>query len=259
LEKASPANEAEFRAWLKPGVPICIMIHGSYFPAADVAADCGQAVRWLRKGSPNVQYLCFTWPSEGIFTIQPGIAVSSLMPAVDVAILGKRAELNGIRLANFIQSLPASCPVSIVAHSHGARISASALHLLGGGTVRQTTLRHFQQRRIRAVMVAAAIDHDWLNVNDKYGRALCTTECLLNLKSSYDWALGFYPLRRLFSRTALGRTGFTQLDLMRQGQRVNKLAEIDVSHLIGAGHVFPHYYRHEGLSTALSPYIAFDK
>jgi hypothetical protein len=257
LREASPANEAEFRQWLRPGIPVCIMIHGSYFPAADVPSDCGQAVRWLQHGSPNVQYVCFTWPSEGIFTLQPGIAVSSLVPALDVAILGKRAELNGIRLAKFIQSLPASCPVSIVAHSHGARISSSALHLLAGGKIQNTSLRQLDRRRIRTVMVAAAIDHDWLNPNEKYGRAICATECMLNMKSQYDWALAFYPMRRLFSRTALGRTGFTRRDLMRQGRRINKLAEIEVADYVGAGHVFPHYYRHPSLATAIAPYVGF--
>lgn len=233
------------------------MIHGSYFPAENVAEDCGDAVCWLRQGSPHVQYVCFTWPSEGIFTLQPGIAVSSLVPSADVAILGRRAELNGIRLAHFIQSLPAECPVSIVAHSHGARISATTLHLLGGGAVGGIGMRKLDNRRIRAVMVAAAVDHDWLNPTERYGRALCATECLLNLRSEYDWALSFYPLRRPFSRTALGRTGFTRADINSQGERAQKLAELDVSDLIGAGHIFPHYYRHPQLSMSLAPYVGF--
>lgn len=257
VDAPTPGQETEFRQWLQPGVPICIVIHGSYFPAADVASDCGQAVRWLSQSSPHVQYVCFTWPSEGVFTLKPGIAISSLVPALDVCILGRRAELNGIRLATFIQSLPAQSPVSIVAHSHGSRISSAALHMLAGGTIQHTRLRHLDRRRIRAVMVAAAIDHDWLNPTERYGKAISATECLLNLKSQYDWALGFYPLRRPFSRTALGRTGFTQRDVMRQGNRAQKVSELDVTRRIGSRHIFPFYYRHPSISKSLAPYVGF--
>jgi len=255
---AQASSETAFRSWIRPGSPVCIYVHGSFVPEDTVVSDSVSTFRWLRQAAPerSVQLICFTWKSDGIFTLDPAVAVSSAVPGLDVAILGKRAEINGIRLARLILSLPAESPVCIIGHSHGGRILASALHLLGGGSscgiqLCQTPCR----RRIRAIFAAAAIDHHWLNPGERYGQAMCGADCVLNMKSRKDWALAVYPLRKPFSPRALGQVGFTAKDTVRLGDAACRIAEVDVTSSIGAGHIWPRYTERPDFAQLLLPWL----
>ena len=255
---AQTSSESAFRNWIQPGVPICIYVHGSFVPADTVVSDSVSTFRWLRQAAPErpVQLICFTWHSDGIFTLNPAVAVSSAVPGLDVAILGKRAEVNGIRLARLLLSLPAESPVCIIGHSHGGRILASALHLLGGGSSCGIQLCQTPcQRRIRAVFAAAAIDHHWLNPGERFGRAMCGADCVLNMKSRNDWALAVYPLRKPFSPRALGQAGFTRKDTARLGDAACRIAEVDVTGSIGAGHIWPRYTERPDFARMLLPWL----
>jgi hypothetical protein len=254
---ATPATDAEFRAWLKPGVPVCIMVHGSFVTADTVAEDSKNTFRWLRKAAPHLplQVVFLTWPSEGILTVNPAIAISSAIPGLDVALLGRRAEFNGIRLVKLIQAIPPQSPISLIGHSHGARIVTSGLNLLGGGELCGVRLCDGPSHRIRTILVGAAIDHDWLCPGQRYDRALRATECLLNIRVRKDWALLLYPLRRPFSSRALGSAGFTPGDIRRFGSRASQVSNYDISELIGYGHVWPEFYKHPSLADSLVPWV----
>lgn len=254
------STEDEFRNWIRPGVPIVIYVHGSFVPADTVVSDSTSTFRWLRQAAPDrdVQMLSFTWKSDGIFTLDSANAMTSLVPGVDVAILGKRAEVNGIRLARLIMSLPAESPVCIIGHSHGARILVSALDLLGGGCrcgvqVCQGT----SGRRVRAIFAAAAIDHDWLNPDNRFGRAMCGADCILNMKTRGDWALSVYPLRKPFSPLALGQIGFTKKDIRKLGPAADRIAEVDVTSTIQLGHIWPRYTERPELAQMLLPWLYY--
>ncbi|GAB4141921.1 MAG: hypothetical protein Tsb009_11920 [Planctomycetaceae bacterium] len=209
--------------------------------------------RWLRSarpGSPlNIVY--FTWPSDGPFT---GIF------QYDILSLGRQSAFNGLYLARLISTLPKNSPISLIGHSHGARMVSSALHLLGGGAMQRYRLCKPGDcsRRIRAVFLAAAIDHDWLNPDERYHRALCPTEALLNIRNRSDLALFFYPLRRPFSRTSLARTGFTKRDQKRLGANFAKITELDVTKQIGRHHFWQFYFMEPKISQAIAPYVFFD-
>lgn len=256
---ATPASAADFQAWLKPGIPVCIMVHGSYVTADTVTDDSMNTFRWLRQAAPQLplQVVFLTWPSEGLLTINPAIAASSAIPVVDIAILGRRAEFNGIRLVKLIQSIHPQSPISLIGHSHGARIVASGLNLLGGGELCGVRLCDGPSHRIRTVLVGAAIDHDWLCPGQRYDRALNATECLLNIRVRKDWALLLYPLRKPFSPRALGSAGFTTGDLQCLGPRASQVSNYDLSELIGTGHIWPEFYRHQSLACELVPWIYF--
>ena len=107
------------------------------------------------------------------------------------------------------------------------------------------------------VFLAAAIDHHWLNPHERYGQALCPVEALLNVRNRRDLPLRFYPLRRPFSHRALARTGFTKSDRRKMGPAVEKLAEVDVTHLVGRRHFWQYYYQHPEIAVAIAPYVFF--
>lgn len=248
-----------FRKWLIPGVPVCVMVHGSFVPEESVYTDCRGTFMWLRGAAPQrkLQMVFLSWPSDGILTSVSDQALTSPLPGIDVAVLGRRAERNGILLARLIQTLPPESPVCLIGHSHGARIVSSALDLLGGGTQRGVRLNPARQR-VRTILAAAAIDHDWFVPGQRYDHSLNATECLLNLRCHEDWALRYYPLREPFSPHALGRGGFTDRDLQQLGPEAQRLWELDVAALIGPGHIWPEYYDRPELAQTLVPWVYFD-
>ncbi len=245
-----------------PGAPTCVMVHGSFTRMKDVWEDSECTYRWLRAPCPQVplNFIYFTWPSEGPFALVPHKPLSTPIPCFDFGILGRRAELNGFYLADLMGSLSGPTTVSLIGHSLGTRAIASGLHLLGGGTVHGQTRWNPADcgHRIRVIMAAAAIEHDWLNPGDRYGCALNRAECLLNLRNECDMALALYPLRRPFSGRALARSGFTAKDQSKLGDHVLQVSELDVTSIIGRGHGWPSYCRQPGISAAVSPYIFFE-
>jgi hypothetical protein len=247
-----PSSMEQLTGSLIPGVPICIVIHGSFMDSPSVLPDSHNTYSWLKAGACGrpFQMIYFSWPSDRAL---------SPFASIDVAILGSRASRNGFYLASLIQSLPPECPVCLVGHSHGTRVISSGLHLLGGGVVEGH--RHCTPgcsgRRIRVVYTASAIDHDWLNPEERYGRALCCVECLINLRNVKDPALQIYPLRRIGSSRALGLAGFTSKDRRELGSYGSRVRDWDVSSLIGHDHSWPNYVAHNSLASSLRNYLFF--
>lgn len=246
-------NRDAFHASLAPGTPVCVVVHGSFTNWQSLCEDCGPLFRWIRNAAPYrpLNVVFFTWPSAGPITYEPHL---------DVAILGMRASFNSVYLGDLVARIPPGHPICIVGHSHGARMAAAALHLLGGGEVDDTRLTYLPppEQRIRGVLVAGALDHHWLDPGQRFGLALCRAECLLYLRNDHDMVLTFYPLRRVFSRRALGESGLTRRDHERLGYLNAKVAQLDVTPIVQTGHVWNHYYVHPELAAAIEPYVYFD-
>jgi len=241
---------------LDPSAPICIMVHGSLVKWENALTDSYNTYLWLRSAAPNrpLNVIFFTWPSYYLPT--------KIVP-IDVKILGKRAEYNGHYLAQLISKLPEHHSISLLGHSHGARIVASTLHLIGGGSIQGVSLSECgihiscDRQRFRAVFAAAAINHNWLNPGKRYGCGLNCIDCLVNLRNKKDRVLLFYPLLDPISRRALARTGFTYFDRRAIGENLACVHDIDVSECVGAGHMFPNYYSHPHIADSIVPAIYF--
>ena len=236
-----------------PGVPVSVFCHGSFVSWEDVLNESCETWKWVHQACPDqpVQMVYFSWPSDRPIIVP--------IIQLDVARLGHRAGRNGFYLANFVQQLPSECPVCLVGHSHGTRVVASALHLIGGGAVEGYVLRPgpYPQHRLRAVFAASAIDHDWMNPGERYDRALCSVECLLNLRNKCDPALLIYPLRHPFAGRALGAMGFTRRDRRDLGSAGQKIQTLDLTSEIGHGHYWPNYFQRPWLARAIRNYLFF--
>ncbi|MCC7422966.1 MAG: alpha/beta hydrolase [Planctomycetaceae bacterium] len=246
-------DENEFRRSIPPGVPVCIVVHGSFTDWDTVCADAAATQRWLRAAAPHlpVQIVLFSWPSE---------PTTVLLPPVDTGIMGTRAEFNDVYLSQLIQRIPAESPVSMIGHSHGARAISSTLHLMGGGIVQGYRYPNPQAfpHRVRVVFMAGALDHHWLDPGERYGRALPRIDALLNVRNCQDWALAFYEWRRPFAGAALGKDGLYNEDRRRLGELNSKIREVDVSRLLGTNHLWPSYIRRPEIATAAVPYVYFE-
>lgn len=243
------ATIKDLRDSLIPGVPICLVVHGSFMDHPSVRPESLSTWRWLTSAGQAVQFIYFSWPSDRPMTLAQ----------LDIAILGNRASYNGFYLASLIKELPPECPISLIGHSHGTRVISSALHLMSGGDVEGIThpCATCSGRRIRTVFVASAIDHDWLNPQEHFGRALMCTECLINLRNHKDPALVIYPFRRIGSSRALGCTGFTRSDRRDLNGWSGKVRDLDVSWMIGPRHMWPSYLAQKGLARQLQNYLFF--
>lgn len=243
----------ELQASLQPGVPVCLMIHGSFVTYESMLADSARTYRWLREAAPcqPVHIVFYTWASDD----------ECLFPHVYVNSLGRRASLNGFYLADVVSKISPDHPVCLIGHSHGTRMVAAALHAMAGGDVERRLFANGPQppRRIRAVLAAAAIDHNWLNPNERYGLALCQAEAVLNLRNCADFPLLFYPLRRPISAPSLAITGLTRQDRREMACWNPKIIDYDVTHSVGLGHIWIHYCNHPEIATAIRHYVYFDE
>lgn len=247
-----PSHRETLIAALRPGVPVCVAVHGSFVKTSELYPQ--SIARYKRvvaaANDRPVHFVAAHWPSD------PGLLI---VPAIQVNELGRRAEFNGIYLAQFITRIPPENPVSLIGHSHGCRVVISALHLLAGGNVKGITVTDpYPTRRIRAVLTAAAIDQHWLNPGERYGCALNRVECLLNVRNRTDMVLKLYPLRDPLLHHALGQAGLRRRDFLRIGAQSQKIAELDVTHLVGTGHMISRYSPHPQILATAIPYLYFD-
>ena len=246
-------NREAFHASLTPGAPVCFVVHGSFTSWKGLCGDCGPEYRWIRGPAPMrpLTVVFYTWPSTAPIAYEPHL---------DVAILGMRASFNAVYLGDLISRMPPGQMVCVMGHSHGARMAAATLHLLAGGEVEGTHLSYLPspQTRIRSVLVAAAMDHHWLDPGQRYGLAMCRAECLLYMRNDHDMVLSIYPFRRVFSRRALGEKGLSRGDQERLGPLNSKIVQLDVTNVIQSGHMGNNYYIHPELAQAIEPYVYFD-
>ncbi len=249
----TPADAFTLNASLIPGVPVCVFVHGSFVEWRSTTEENVATNRWIRGAAPDqpLQIIFYSWPSDGPYLFgEPS--------PMDVAIRGVQAEFNGLHLGHLLSVVPEECPVCLVGHSHGARAVSAAMHLIGGGAVQGYALNGVPPHRYRVVYAAAAIDHYWLNPGQHYGNALCTPEAVLNLRNCADLPLRFYCLHRPFSGASLATAGFTYWDRYQMGPNGAKVAEADVTDLVGNGHVWPFYIDRPEIAAMIAPYAFFE-
>ncbi|MBM4074542.1 MAG: hypothetical protein FJ267_02710 [Planctomycetes bacterium] len=237
-------------ASLQPGVPVCFMVHGSYVVWDSMLQDCAGTYRWLKESAPDrpLHIVFFTWPSDMSQRI------------LHVNHLGRMAELNSVYLAELVARVPDCHPISLIGHSHGARMVSATSHLLAGGQIQGRNCLSCTdcRNRIRIVLAAAALDHDWYNPGGRFELALCRCEAALNLRNRHDLPLQIYPARRLFASRALGHSGITRSDRKQLGGNGCRIGDYDVTETVGLGHIWAHYYCQPSLACVIRHYIYFD-
>jgi hypothetical protein len=243
-----------FLGTLRADRPTCITIHGSYNYWTDVLSESVHSLRWINQASQGreIQFVYFSWPADGY---------AHLVFPLELAAMGRRAARHSLYLANLLSHFPEEQPVCLVGHSHGARCSVAALHALGGGALEDGSRLvpgYGVPRRLNAVLLAAAVDHDWLNPGERYGAALPVTERMLVMQNERDSWLNAYPLKDLLgNRQALGRRGFQEADTIRMSDQIGKISVLDASPFAGRSHDFRSFHSRVELAEAISPFVVF--
>jgi hypothetical protein len=217
--------------------PVIFLIHGSYY-TAPMAVTEGPRIRnnLAAHGAltPDAIVVTFDWPSE---FAHPNV----IRDANDKARL---SFVGGFQLARFLQGFPAGTRISLVGHSHGGLVALSALQLLAGGTLdtgeEATVLREASPTlRLRAVVISAGSDRDWLDPGGRLDHALAASEGVLCLYNPLDPVLIVHPFGRYSDqRRALGKSGMSDADQERLGPLGGRYFQQSIALQLGPRHTF---------------------
>ena len=235
-QKWSPATLADLHAAFDPRVATVLLVHGNHTEEETAISKGLAAYAALTATAPDVRpvrLLIWSWPTDFI----PGTVRR------DARVKAEWAEDEAYYLARFVVGLDRRESVTLVGYSFGARAISGALHLLGGGKLdhRQLPTAEAGDRApLRAVLLAAALDDDWLLPGHRYGRALLAVERMVITVNPQDRVLRWY--RFLVPRshaTALGSHGVgNRAALGRHGQ---KLVELNAHPAVGGQHGWASY------------------
>lgn len=238
------------------GRPVLVQVQGSLTTPDIAVGGLFWTDSWLRRNKAlpdGVVVIAFDWPSQKVYKSD----------SRDINEKGRRAFVAAYHLARFLQAFPPESRVCLLGQSYGGRVVPSALHLLGGGALdsmdRDPAVRLPSVRsdlHLRAVIIAGASDHDWLDPGQRLDRALVACEAFLNLFNRKDEALRLYPfLRRSNHRRALGRIGMTNRDFERLGPLAARYSEHDVHDVLGIEHTLLDAVASPLIAQRLAPYL----
>lgn len=163
-----------------------------------------------------------------------------------------RAEQYGWYLAWLVDRMNPQIPVGFVSDSLGASCLSGALHLLGGGAVRGTTLARVHPDRLppSAAMIASTMSNRWLAVNGRHGRALAAVDRMVITVNPADRLLRLYDLADIGSSEALGATGIAG----PLGPCAQRVRYMQVEPYLGVKHWWSVYLRSPPIVAAFRPY-----
>jgi hypothetical protein len=241
-------DAAAFQASALPGVPTTVLVHGNGTDE-DWAVRHGNEFFALMKqracGKP-FRLIVWSWPAER--------ALRRIR--LDVQFKTCRSDVEAYYLARVLAGLPKGTPLSLAGYSLGCRTLGGALELLAGGSEAGRSLppqvlaawNQAGPRPIRVMLVAAALDADWLEPCGPFALAPAAVERILVSQNVRD------PVLRLYSRLygprgpeALGHAGPT-------GTAGGKMEVYDVSCEVGRKHDFDRYEESSAVGQRLAWY-----
>jgi hypothetical protein len=160
-----------------------------------------QAVIQAADRPDSIRFVVWSWPSDQICG-----------PRRDVLSKAARTDPESYYLATVLAQLPSTTEAGLFGFSYGARIISGALHLLSGSPLGGYRLNHIERPadlRLRAVLMAAAMDDDWWLPHGYHSQCPTVATRILVQFNPCDPALRFYPrVDRRERPQALGYTGF---------------------------------------------------
>lgn len=214
-------------------MPTCLIVHGS--PASDEYVvdsiiDVFQHLSTFLGPEKPMRIIVWSWPSDKM-------QASLIKDFRDQTI---RSERQGFFLAHFLTDLRQACPVMLVGYSMGSRTAMTSLHLIGGGQLPEMPVfeRHHEGGKpIIGVLVAGAIDTNWLEVGQRYDKAVEQTSHFVVTVNSRDPILKRYP--RLYGgkrspQRAIGFLGIASQDKLANLK--DRFIQIDITRIAGKSH-----------------------
>ncbi len=189
----------DFAGGNSDGSLTCIVIHGNRIENSEAIREGLLAYRRISAYMPEnrpLRWVIWSWPSDR----EHGVLR-------DLRSKAARANSEAKYVAWALARLDPHAPVGLLGFSFGARITTGALHeLASGAPTSHETVAALPERN--AVLVAAAVDSDWLAAGHPHGRALESVETMTLINNHCDALLRRYHwLDRFREPEALGVVG----------------------------------------------------
>ena len=245
------ASLAEQLATDDPHVITTVFVHGNRIPWGEAFCKGWRAYWTLARCADErpIRFVIWSWPSEPLQGL-----------INDARTKAWRTDPAGYYLGWYLDQLSPEAPVSLWAHSFGARIVTGALHLLGGGAVAGNQLDqrlHATRQPMQVVLLAAALDSDWLIPGHCHGSALSQVASMLLVNNCSDALLKRYHLiyGRRSCEQALGYTGMSSWSVPPDD--LSKVSQVDASYHVGKRHLFDLYISSPDLVSRMRPVLMF--
>ena len=164
-------------------------------------------------------------------------------PVKDYLVKAKRTNPAAWQLAWLLDKLPPDAAISLIGYSYGTRVVSGATHLLAGGRLGSLHLlerTHPQRLPVRAALLAAAYDADWLQPGHFYSRSLAQLDRLVLSTNQRDPAMRFYHFSNGFRGIhALGKQGLHQPRTL--GTATHRVQKVDFTNEVGRKHSLDDY------------------
>jgi hypothetical protein len=190
-----------------PSVTTVVFVHGNQISSGEACQGGLTIYRRLVRchcSAQPIRYVIFSWPASKVSG-----------PLKDVRIKAARTRPVGWELAWFLDQLPGETPLGLIGYSYGARIITGGLHILGGGDLCGLGLEERMnpdRAPANVVLIAAALNSNWLGPNQYHGQAMSQVDHMLCLNNCEDMAMRYYYLSTKCGRPqALGLCGPTYL------------------------------------------------
>ncbi|MBS0209216.1 MAG: alpha/beta hydrolase [Planctomycetes bacterium] len=241
----------DFQATDDPTVTTVVLIHG-YRHSPENAVSEGLATwRRLRASccSGKLRFVIWSWPTMPC----------NHRPVQDVAAKACRADVEARFLARFMSGINPQVRVSVIGYSLGGRVCCGALHLLAGGALNGRPIDFAAPERVapvRAILVAAAVDEDWLMPNRRYGLATKDVERVAVLYNPHDMVLHHYRLlAHRGSVGAIGNRGVAGLSTL--GEDAKKIQYRNTGGELGRRHGWSHFLASSSLMLTIRSQAMF--
>ena len=173
----------------------------------------------------------------------------------------RRSDTQSFYLASWLERLPKDTPVGLIGYSFGARVVGGALHLAEGGALlgrtSEGTLADEDRRPFRVMLVAGALDCEWLLPESRNGLAGRAVERMFITRNCCDPVLRLYPrMRRCDSSSALGFAGPASPGRLRQSGLDFEVVPVECQ--VGRDHGWHTYLRSSAVRSRLAWYAFLD-
>jgi hypothetical protein len=229
-------------------VSTVIFVHGNRLTNWDAKCEGLAAYRRIVRQCADeapIRFVIFSWPAAQISG-----------PLKDVRVKAARTRPAACQLAWFVDQLPAETPITMVGFSFGARIITGSLHILGGGNAGSmglAELQHPKRRPANVVLLAAALNSDWLCPGHGHGQAMSMVNRMVLVNNCVDRAMKYYHFSTTCGRPqALGLCGPTCID----PAGASKIVEFNVSRYVGTDHNLFCYLSAPGVTSEIGELVS---
>ena len=248
----SAADAKAFRATDDAARPTVVFIHGNQTDADEAVekAWCIYDSIRAQTGRP-FRYVIWSWPADRMLRRN----------REDIRLKAAYSDVESYYLAVWLDHLRPGVKVSLIGHSFGPRIITGALDLLAGGqlvgrSLPESTVAAWaagKRNPLRAVLLAAALDADWLAAGGCHDSALSLAEQMLITCNGCDRVLRWYPW--LYGRGGPPAMGFVGPEGVAEAKNV---AVLDMSDTIGKLHDLQCYCASADISLRWPRYTFLD-